>query len=354
MTETVNASLLPVSRFDTSALSQGERFQAWRESIGVIFEVGLDKAQPEAPFDASVTTYMVDSLLVARCASRKQSFERSPLKVSRDGLDHYLIQIFVRGQCESPKGHQDMMARAGDIWVNDLAQNYSSHTNDFENISLVVPRSLVSANLARPDQQHQRVIPGDQPLARLFKQMVLGVFENAPSMTVKDGLLVSAPMLRMVEGLLNSREGGIPTDLDGGAVDHSMLAAVKRFIEANLTDPALRSEFIISHMGISRSSLYRLFEPVGGVASYIRARRLRSSVRDLMDPAMARRRIYEIAYDWGFTRESDYARAFRRHYGLTPREARTAGMLSVQSGESFRGLFGDRDYEGWVRDLVKV
>ncbi len=291
--------------------------------------------------------------MLAGCNSKKQSFGRSALKVSRDGLDHYMIQLYVRGLGISPKGRNEVTVRAGDILVSDLAQDTVIQTSDFENLSLVVPRALISGNLAKPDHQHQRVIPGDQPVAQLFKQMILVVFRNAPKMTIKDGMLSTSPLLRMTEGLLNSGDGVSVPEVDGSAVDQALLVGVKRFIEDHLADPALRPETIVARVGISRSSLYRLFEPLGGVASYIRTRRLRRSVRDLLDPGMERRRIYEIAYAWGFQRESDYARVFRREFGLTPREARTAGVLSAQGGKTFRGPFGDRNYEYWLRDLSR-
>jgi AraC-like DNA-binding protein len=56
---------------------------------------------------------------------------------------------------------------------------------------------------------------------------------------------------------------------------------ISRFIEANLVSRDLSVAKISSTFGLSRATLYRLFEPVGGVACYIRSRRL---VRARNDP----------------------------------------------------------------------
>lgn len=353
MNSAATTGRLPASHFDTAAVPAPERFQVWRESMGVLFDVHQDTRRTERLFDSRLTGYRLDSLMLARCASGLQAFERPSLKIAGDGLDHYLIQIFLRGQCTSARGRNETVVRAGDIWVIDLAADYTAHTSDFENLTLVVPRSLMSGNLLRPDDQHRRLIPGDQPLAYLFKQMIFGFFDTAPDMTLGDGLLSVSPMLRMAEALLGSGEGGNRADVDGNTLDQALLVGIKRYIDDNLRNPGLRPEIIATSLGISRSRLYRLFEPLGGVAAYIRSRRLRGSAHDLLDPAQANRRIYEIAFDWGFEREGDYSRAFRRQYGISPRDARVVGGLCALHEGSLRGPFGDRTYESWLLDLAK-
>ncbi|MDF2231256.1 helix-turn-helix domain-containing protein [Albimonas sp. CAU 1670] len=81
----------------------------------------------------------------------------------------------------------------------------------------------------------------------------------------------------------------------------------------------------------------------GGVASYIRARRLKRSLADLLNPRMAGRPIYDIAHAWNFTSESDYSRAFRRRFGMSPREARQASRFPPDDGEAA--------HERWLAEL---
>ncbi|WP_245329086.1 helix-turn-helix transcriptional regulator [Bradyrhizobium centrolobii] len=71
---------------------------------------------------------------------------------------------------------------------------------------------------------------------------------------------------------------------------------------------------------ISRSNLYRAFESVGGVAGYIQRKRLRAAHAELV--GSADRQVQEIAYRHGFKLASDFARAFRREFGVSPREMR--------------------------------
>nr|WP_316728251.1 helix-turn-helix transcriptional regulator [Streptomyces sp. 11x1] len=72
---------------------------------------------------------------------------------------------------------------------------------------------------------------------------------------------------------------------------------------------------------ISLSYLHRLFQqdsPGETVAAWIRAQRLEGARRDLADPALAATPVHTIAARWGMPRPSDFTRAFRWAYGVSP------------------------------------
>ena len=98
---------------------------------------------------------------------------------------------------------------------------------------------------------------------------------------------------------------------------------VSRYIEANLGARDLGVDKLARTFGLSRASLYRLFEPVGGVASYIRTRRLARARQELTAPGLEDRRIGPIAYRVGFQSIPAFNRAFRAAYGQTPRSTRS-------------------------------
>lgn len=100
--------------------------------------------------------------------------------------------------------------------------------------------------------------------------------------------------------------------------------AVLAFIEAALFRPDLTPATVAAGTGLSRSVLYRLLAPEGGVAAYVKRRRLDALRRALAardDP----RSIAEIAADHGFSDPSHAHRAFREAFGLTPGEVRRDG-----------------------------
>ena len=67
----------------------------------------------------------------------------------------------------------------------------------------------------------------------------------------------------------------------------------------------------------SRSAIYRLFEPHGGVAAFIRAERLRRCHAELIRSTTPRA-VSVVAARYGFTDPSHFSRIFHRHYGIAP------------------------------------
>ena len=110
-------------------------------------------------------------------------------------------------------------------------------------------------------------------------------------------------------------------------VDATMLGRARRMIEGRLADSNLTSETLCAALGVSRSRLYRIFEPLGGVASYIRKQRLQRT-RDALSDIADTRSIYRIAEQWGFVDASAYSRTFRHEFGISPKEARDIGWAS--------------------------
>ena len=107
----------------------------------------------------------------------------------------------------------------------------------------------------------------------------------------------------------------------------SLFSRIRRSIDHQLGDPSLDAAYLIQEHGISRSALYRFFEPMGGVRAYIRQARLRRIFRDLVDPDHRHERISTIAYRWGYVSETDFSRAFKQAFGITARDMRAAHRL---------------------------
>lgn len=103
---------------------------------------------------------------------------------------------------------------------------------------------------------------------------------------------------------------------EGACAAHPRLARILDCIEAQLCDPALGAEFLLRRFYVSRPTLYRMFHPLGGVARYIRERRLQAAHARLReDPRCT---ITFLLYDLGFESERQFQRAFQTRFGMSP------------------------------------
>jgi AraC-like DNA-binding protein len=107
--------------------------------------------------------------------------------------------------------------------------------------------------------------------------------------------------------------------------DDARLAAMRSYLRHRLADPTLSGADLQQHFHYSRATVYRLFEPDGGVAHFIRDERLRRCHDALAHPDQGgRTTVGAVAARWGFADPAQFGRAFRNRYGCPPRDVLTA------------------------------
>ncbi|HEU4853701.1 MAG TPA: AraC family transcriptional regulator [Nitrosospira sp.] len=130
--------------------------------------------------------------------------------------------------------------------------------------------------------------------------------------------------------LNNSVDRRYGVDRRRGERRRNILASIKEFIDKSLALESLDAALIGHRFGMSRSSVYRMFESEGGVANYIRRRRLMQALSLLaLSPARGRPRILDIAIKCGFSSDMVFTRAFRKMFSMSP--SMVHSMTELQS-----------------------
>jgi AraC-like DNA-binding protein len=185
----------------------------------------------------------------------------------------------------------------------------------------------------------------DTALGRLLRGHLDALTEQLPRMTAAE-----AP--RVTEATLALIRAAVTSSADHCAAARPQLEAVMRsrvtaLIRAHLGSARLDPMRLSRMAGMSRSQLYRVFEPEGGVARAIQRERLRAVRRALADPA-ERRSIARIAEEVGMPDPSGFSRAFRQEFGLSPSTFRMEALAS--GGATLPG----REIAAPGRDLGEV
>ncbi len=98
-------------------------------------------------------------------------------------------------------------------------------------------------------------------------------------------------------------------------------AVLLRYIDDNLqSDGCLSPDSLCHRYGISRSTLYEAFRDLGGLRSYITARRVDLACREIRATAPSRGAVKAAAYKWGFTDPGHFSRLVRQRHGVAPGE----------------------------------
>ena len=105
-----------------------------------------------------------------------------------------------------------------------------------------------------------------------------------------------------------------------GNASRALIEEGVQWIESNLKEP-LSLDVVSGRLHLSKYHLHRLFRSLTGqpLMSYVRGRRLSSSITELLETDM---KIIDIAEEYHFEYEQSYERAFKRFFGLPPTEFR--------------------------------
>ena len=93
---------------------------------------------------------------------------------------------------------------------------------------------------------------------------------------------------------------------------------IKTHIERHLQTPDLCPDSLLKAFGVSRASLFRMFEKDGGVRSFIQQRRLCRAISDIARDKNVRGAVTAAADRWGFSCGANFNRAVRDRFGVAP------------------------------------
>jgi AraC family transcriptional activator of tynA and feaB len=161
-----------------------------------------------------------------------------------------------------------------------------------------------------------RPLRADGPLV-LLRQFVDTLFDLAATLQGVGQAAAVDGALALVRGALTAQVPA-PTDLRA-----TLMLQVPRFVDNHLADPELSPAVIARAHAVSTRALYEAFEGTGETpAALIRRRRRERCHAQLLASGQAS--VTDVALRWGFSDSSHFSRAFRHHFGVSPREVRAA------------------------------
>lgn len=227
----------------------------------------------------------------------------------------------------------------------DASQPWNAVNSDFHNLTLVVPRRLLLPSLTHDGDHHGRVIDSQNPYGELLLSYFVGLKNSLEKMSLQDAAEAGRFGLNLLSASLN-RVSSTPRTENKISL-HLLKRSVKQYLECHLQDANLTIDSVAEAFRISRSHLYRLFDAEGGIANYIRTRRMDIALRRLLAPGQNAESVSEVASSVGYRNPSAFTRAFKQRFNFAPTEAReySHAQYGLASG-------GERPvWEKWFRTL---
>jgi AraC-like DNA-binding protein len=309
-----------IEGFEKSRVGQ---LSAIRQALASVFDVAVP-SQFAGDFKGDFAAHCGGHYVLSDLALSQCGLVRNPETLARSKFDFVGVSLVERGVVTGCATDDLIVAQRGDVYFLDLAQTsrleMSADDNVTRSISLWISKTAILEAFALDNMLHGLVIKHSSPAGALIGASLGSFAKNVPNMAISemnslgDGLV--ALIAKVSEPALRNREATTVSP------SLASFVTVRRYIDRNLASAALDVSSIAKNFGLSRASVYRLFEPVGGIASYIRKARLKRAYREITAAEFADQRIGQIAFRFGFSNVSTFNRLFLTTYGVSPSKAR--------------------------------
>jgi len=322
---------IETSSFSTRALATDKQLLAWRKRVGHVVDVPPSNKQIAAGFGANIDKYTVNGIIFTDSRTDAMRLERSVARVSTDSLRDYAFHVFLEGETGNVSGLHKKRSATGSaqgIIAFDLNQPFRVERPACRVLTMFVPRAIVDAGLPDGESIHGRIVLQGSPLAGLVLDHVTAISKEIPWLdpgAASDALTTGARLL-----VAAFRKESRLMGADRAALQAAVMGQVRRYVEANLHQGDMTPTGVVDALQLKRATIYRWFEHEGGLGAYIRHRRLRMAADELVRfPQLP---VTAIAYGLGFKSASDFTRAFRRAFDVSPQDMRAHAFDLQQAG----------------------
>lgn len=305
----------------TDAVPAASRYDYWRNLAHYSFDSRPIPAESAAAFTASAQCLVGSRAQLFRYNSDAVSGQGIPAEIA-DDRETYLVGVVLKGQRDYVEERGGAVSsKAGQFFVFDNRGRSHVDFSAHDAVHISLPRieleRMLGGAIPSPDEMC-RALEMSRMGPALKSQLGLIAGHMAAANAVERAFLLSQATqmafftCETATAELQSRKRATPEDLRSLAIS---------VIEQELTSPDLSVSRLLEQLGCSRATLYRAFAGIeGGVSGVISALRIdRAKAIIARSPEMP---VSVVAARCGWYDSASFARAFKRHAGLSPSEYR--------------------------------
>lgn len=305
--------------WDSRDCSRTNAFHALREEIcsyGLMWQASLSHEAHELQFH--IESRETSKARITRSSTGPIELDRTRADIAKSTVDCFRAGLVLSGSMTVVQDCQKV-ASAGDLVITDLSRptKLSITSPRFEQIGFAMPKGVSEVLDRYPDRFANLVIPYaavSTPLKNCFHFLGDRIGSNQLELEAIHDAILS--LLPIDAGCFGSREG-VPSGVNG------LLREILSFVDEHLTYQDLSASFVAKNFDFSERYLFRVFAEHGmRFGIYARQRRLERAAAELRCSNSRHTSITDVAYKWGFGDSSTFSRAFRAHFGCSPRRYR--------------------------------
>jgi len=301
----------------------------WSRALSSVFvDLEVEQLDPRQKLTSRMYRYPFGDLTFIRAVTRGGAHlvKRTEALIQQSNDNIFFIGFMLAGDATLSQDDHRAELHPGDIAILDSSRAYFIDVpRSFDALWVSVPRYRLEGRLHSLSEIMAQRIDGSTGVGHVASSMLSAALDEAPHMQASEANRIANHLLDLLGLILADRTEDKRSDR-ATSYSTSMLRRVQEYVEKNLDDEILSPEQVASAQNVSMRYINKLFAREGtSIARWIRIRRLERCRIDLESPDHSNQSISDIAYSHGFGNISSFNRAFRSHFGLSPRTLRNSG-----------------------------
>ena len=286
-------------------------FEIWRSlsaPFGTLTELRSDELQTYGGIDAFSIGPL--GLVSGHCGAHLMRRTQDQVSNTPGFL---VITSYRKGRVTGMMDDGPFGVQSGDLVFRDLDCSFEALRYPSVFQSILIPRRLLG--IEQGQVPRLRIVSRDD----LIHPMVDALMRDTFSALNRDTMDVLGDLMPRL--LATVRKAWLHPSANVSrrqSARQAQLRDIEQCIERNLGRLDLSADTLLPQFGLSRATLYRLFESRGGVRSYIVDRRLFRALFEISDSPTRRGKIQLAAKRWGFSSPSNFNRSVQQVFGAPP------------------------------------
>jgi len=211
------------------------------------------------------------------------------------------------------------------------------HLSQYRQIFVLIDQSKVTKIASQPAPS-KLPLSARSPLGQFFLDMLQSACAHGPELSPIQAFDIASVVTNLTSNLLQESECenayGNRKQSTSGRMQVYHIQTIKDYILSKIADPELDVTSICTGVNLSKRYVHHLFssEPMR-LMEWLWNTRLSHCARDLSSPSLRHNSISSIAFSNGFNDQTHFSRAFRKRFGISPREFRNRHLATTAHSE---------------------
>lgn len=337
---------VPCSRFDYRNFPAERRLAEFRHVTASLYDTWAIGAEED--FRVEAIGYRVDELIFTRVAFSPARFIRNERHIEGAERGYLVLQHQYAGSELLMSAHGNLRIDAGNLYLRDWSYPFESHATQMQLDSIIIPRRRLHSSALLEADHPVLSLSATGPGGRMLAEIWSDLFSRFGEVSLGDAEALCQAFLGFLDGLLGHGEHAKPS---------KTLRSMERFLVVRLRQD-VGVEDLCRHFHVSRTQVFRLFQPHGGVQAFLKRLRLERCHAELLTADPSRTRVRDVAASWLFDDPSLFSRQFRSMFGRCPSRVVGEGRASwrhppdSREGEPLTAKSYDK-YRTWLSQAAK-